>query len=87
MRVETQSFVLNFQNRVREASVKNCQIVSPMDCTVVIVVSFVVVVDYIIMQFGRIGADSFSLDFKFPMTAVTAFAIALTSLDSKLACE
>ena len=40
-----------------------------------------------IMQFGRISEDSFTMDFSFPMSAVQAFAVALSSFDSKLACE
>lgn len=44
-------------------------------------------VDYIVMQFGRTGPDHFTMDFKYPMCLVQAFAIALTSFDAKLACE
>ena len=43
--------------------------------------------DYIVIQFGRISDDLFTLDYSFPMCAVQAFAIALSSFDSKLACE
>ncbi|KAI9014152.1 hypothetical protein DFJ74DRAFT_681522 [Hyaloraphidium curvatum] len=72
---ETQSYVLNFNGRVTLASVKNFQIVHDND------------LDYILLQFGRIPEDSFTLDFQYPMSAVTAFGIALTSFDAKLACE
>ncbi|KAI9352209.1 king tubby 1-like protein [Obelidium mucronatum] len=72
---ETESFVLNFSNRVTMASVKNFQIVHDHD------------LDYIIMQFGRIASDKFTMDYRYPMTAVQAFGIALTSFDAKLACE
>lgn len=44
-------------------------------------------VDYIVMQFGRIADDIFTLDYKYPMCAVQAFAIALSSFDGKIACE
>jgi hypothetical protein len=44
-------------------------------------------VDYILMQFGRIERDSFTMDYKFPMCLLQAFSIALTSFDAKLACE
>ncbi len=44
-------------------------------------------VDYIVMQFGRIADDIFTLDFNYPMCAVQAFAIALSSFDGKIACE
>ncbi|GAB6029653.1 Tubby- protein 3 [Chamberlinius hualienensis] len=72
---DTQSYVLNFQGRVTQASVKNFQIVHDND------------VDYIVMQFGRVAEDVFTMDFKYPMCALQAFAIALSSFDSKLACE
>lgn len=44
-------------------------------------------VDYIVMQFGRVAEDVFTLDFNYPLCAVQAFGIALSSFDSKLACE
>lgn len=72
---ETQSYVLNFHGRVTHASVKNFQIVHDSDP------------DYIVMQFGRVDADVFSMDYRYPLCAVQAFAIALSSFDGKLACE
>ncbi|XP_049434912.1 tubby-related protein 1-like [Epinephelus fuscoguttatus] len=72
---ETASHVLNFNGRVTQASIKNFQIVHSKD------------VDYIVMQFGRIADDIFTLDFNYPMCAVQAFAIALSSFDGKIACE
>jgi len=72
---ETQSYVLNFHGRVTQASVKNFQIVHESDT------------DYIIMQFGRVAEDIFTMDYRYPMCAVQAFGVALSSFDSKLACE
>ncbi|XP_051891068.1 tubby protein homolog [Pristis pectinata] len=72
---ETQSYVLNFHGRVTHASVKNFQIVHENDA------------DYIVMQFGRVADDAFTMDYSYPMCAVQAFAIALSSFDGKLACE
>uniref|UniRef100_A0A1A7Z4R8 Tubby-like protein n=3 Tax=Iconisemion striatum TaxID=60296 RepID=A0A1A7Z4R8_9TELE len=72
---DTQSYVLNFHGRVTQASVKNFQIVHDNDP------------DYIVMQFGRIAEDVFTLDYNYPMCALQAFAIGLSSFDSKLACE
>ncbi|KAM4613917.1 tubby-related protein 3-like [Polymixia lowei] len=72
---ETASHVLNFNGRVTQASIKNFQIVHSKD------------LDYIVMQFGRIADDIFTLDFNYPMCAVQAFAIALSSFDGKIACE
>ncbi|KAF0347940.1 Tub-domain-containing protein [Gigaspora margarita] len=72
---ETQSYVLNFNGRVTMASVKNFQIVHDND------------LDYIIMQFGRVTEETFTMDFMYPMCPLQAFSIALTSFDAKLACE
>ena len=71
--IELGSFVLNFGGRVSVASVKNFQLCDPNDQ------------DYIMLQFGRIqGRHSFTMDFQYPLTAVQAFAIAISSLQSKI---
>ncbi|XP_077355937.1 tubby-related protein 3 isoform X2 [Festucalex cinctus] len=72
---DTQSYVLNFHGRVTQASIKNFQIVHDNDP------------EYIVMQFGRVAEDIFTLDYNYPMCALQAFAIGLSSLDHKLACE
>uniref|UniRef100_A0A8C3W0X4 Tubby-like protein n=1 Tax=Catagonus wagneri TaxID=51154 RepID=A0A8C3W0X4_9CETA len=72
---DTQSYVLNFHGRVTQASVKNFQIIHSNDP------------DYIVMQFGRVAEDVFTMDYNYPLCALQAFAIALSSFDSKLACE
>lgn len=72
---DTQSYVLNFHGRVTQASVKNFQVVHDSD------------VDYVVMQFGRVAEDVFTMDYRFPLCTLQAFAIALSSFDSKLACE
>ena len=51
------------------------------------IVNYMISVDYIVMQFGRVAEDVFTMDFNYPMCAVQAFGIALSSFDSKLACE
>ncbi|UJR21720.1 hypothetical protein I4U23_024797 [Adineta vaga] len=72
---ETQSYVLNFHGRVTQASVKNFQVVHDDDQ------------EYVCMQFGRVSDDVFTCDYKYPLCAVQAFGIALSSFDGKLACE
>ncbi|KAM4650887.1 tubby protein homolog [Discoglossus pictus] len=72
---ETQSYVLNFHGRVTQASVKNFQIIYADDP------------EYIVMQFGRVAEDVFTMDFRYPMCALQAFSVCLSSFDSKLACE
>lgn len=67
------AFVLNFGGRVSVASVKNFQLCDRNDH------------DYVMLQFGRIqGRHSFTMDFQYPLTAVQAFAIAISSLQSKI---
>lgn len=71
--VELGSFVLNFGGRVSVASVKNFQLCDRNDQ------------DHIMLQFGRIeGRHSFTMDFQYPLTGVQAFAIAISSLQSKI---
>ncbi|KAK9404416.1 tubby-related protein 1-like [Crotalus adamanteus] len=43
--------------------------------------------EYIVLQFGRVADDVFTMDYNYPLCAVQAFAIALSSFDGKLACE
>lgn len=41
----------------------------------------------IVMQFGRISNHEFTCDVTYPLSILQAFSIALSSFDSKLACE
>ncbi|OLP75701.1 Tubby-related protein 1 [Symbiodinium microadriaticum] len=69
------AFVLNFNKRVTQASVKNFQLTTSDDP------------DTVFLQFGRVGKDVFNMDFKFPFSPFQAFAICLSSFDYKLCCE
>ncbi|KAM6154411.1 tubby-related protein 2 [Erethizon dorsatum] len=71
---ETEAFVLNFHGRVTRASVKNFQIIYPNKP------------DKVVLQFGRVAPDTFTMDFCFPLCPLQAFAICLSSFDGKLAC-
>ena len=68
----SKGFTLPFSERVKEASVKNFLIVQN---------------DNVICEFGKSGNDEYILDFVSPFTPLTAFALALSSLDFKLCCE
>ncbi|XP_058385785.1 tubby-related protein 2 [Diceros bicornis minor] len=72
---ESGAYVLDFHGRVTRASVKNFQIVHPDDP------------NYLVLQFGRVDPDTFTMDFRFPLCPLQAFAICLSSFDGKLACE
>lgn len=69
------AYCLNFGGRVTQASVKNMQLVSHDNP------------DRVIVQFGRVGAEEFTLDYAFPVTPLQAFLVALSALDPKLGCE
>src|SRR5262249_52765141 len=58
---------LNFHGRVTVASVKNFQLVSAVDC------------EKVVLQFGKVGKDLFTMDYRYPISAFQAFAICLTS--------
>jgi len=69
------AFVLNFNRRVTQASVKNFQLTNSEDP------------DMVYLQFGRVGKDVFNMDFQYPFSPYQAFAICLSSFDYKLCCE
>mmetsp|Transcript_53225 Transcript_53225/g.142390 ORF Transcript_53225/g.142390 Transcript_53225/m.142390 type:complete len:463 (-) Transcript_53225:223-1611(-) len=69
------AFVLNFNKRVTQASVKNFQLTNHEDP------------DTVYLQFGRVGKDVFNMDFRHPFSPFQAFAICLSSFDYKLCCE
>lgn len=69
------SYVLNFNKRVNLASVKNFQLVKPNN------------EEEIFLQFGKSSNDEFIMDVQWPMSLFQAFAICLSSFDSKIACD
>ncbi|XP_052156858.1 tubby-like F-box protein 3 [Oryza glaberrima] len=88
---QLQCWCLNFRGRVTIASVKNFQLVAapspppagaptpsqpgPADP------------EKVILQFGKVARDMFTMDYRYPLSAFQAFAICLSSFDTKLACE
>lgn len=50
-------------------------------------IELLIAADYIVMQFGRISDETFTMDFRYPLSALQAFGIAMTSFHGKLACE
>ncbi|WVZ68051.1 hypothetical protein U9M48_017041 [Paspalum notatum var. saurae] len=88
---QLQCWCLNFRGRVTIASVKNFQLIAtttpppagaptpsqpaPSDP------------DKVILQFGKVARDMFTMDYRYPLSAFQAFAICLSSFDTKLACE
>ncbi|KAL3531418.1 hypothetical protein ACH5RR_010740 [Cinchona calisaya] len=79
---QLQCWCLNFSGRVTVASVKNFQLVASLDSGVGGQEQ-----DNVIIQFGKVGKDVFTMDYKYPISAFQAFAICLSSFDTKIACE
>ena len=69
---EAGAYVLNFIGHLTMASVKNFQLLNGEDQ---------------VLQFGRVGKDEFSMDVKWPLSLFQAFAVCLSSFDSKLGCD
>ncbi|XP_011044079.1 PREDICTED: tubby-like F-box protein 7 isoform X2 [Populus euphratica] len=77
-----QCWCLNFHGRVTVASVKNFQLVATMDQSQP---GGRGDEDTVLLQFGKVGDDAFTMDYRSPLSAFQAFAICLTSFGTKLA--
>ncbi|CAH9146989.1 unnamed protein product [Cuscuta epithymum] len=85
---QLQCWCLNFKGRVTVASVKNFQLVAAIDPSNNNSNSIPAgEQEKVILQFGKIGKDIFTMDYCYPLSAFQAFAICLSSFDTKLACE
>lgn len=67
------TYALDFTNRVEESSVKNFQLINPLESR-----------SKVYLQFGRVDENNFSCDFGHPLSPYQAFCIALSSLDYKM---
>lgn len=81
---QLQCWCLNFRGRVTVASVKNFQLVAAVESSHNVAVEEQ---EKVILQFGKIGKDIFTMDYCYPLSAYQAFAICLSSFDTKPACE
>lgn len=81
---QLQCWCLNFRGRVTVASVKNFQLVAAVDPSQNVPASEQ---EKVILQFGKIGKDIFTMDYRYPLSAFQAFAICLSSFDTKPVCE
>ncbi|MBA0557774.1 hypothetical protein Golob_014818 [Gossypium lobatum] len=79
---QLQCWCLNFHGRVTVASVKNFQLVASPENGPAGPEH-----EKIILQFGKVGKDLFTMDYRYPISAFQAFAICLSSFDTKIACE
>ncbi|EEC79689.1 hypothetical protein OsI_20962 [Oryza sativa Indica Group] len=79
-----QCWCLNFHGRVTVASVKNFQLVATADPSHPDSVGDE---ETVILQFGKVDSNIFTMDYRQPLSAFQAFAICLSSFGTKLACE
>ncbi|KAL2944530.1 Tubby-like F-box protein 7 [Bienertia sinuspersici] len=79
-----QCWCLNFHGRVTVASVKNFQLIATVDQSQP---GGKGDEEVVLLQFGKVGDDTFTMDYRQPLSAFQAFAICLTSFGTKLACE
>ncbi|KAG2309751.1 hypothetical protein Bca52824_029499 [Brassica carinata] len=79
---QLQCWCLNFNGRVTVASVKNFQLVAAPENGPAGPEH-----ENVILQFGKVGKDVFTMDFQYPISAFQAFTICLSSFDTKIACE
>lgn len=79
---QLQCWCLNFRGRVTVASVKNFQLVASEENGPAGQEH-----DKVILQFGKVGKDLFTMDYRYPISAFQAYAICLSSFDTKIACE
>ncbi|KAL3504482.1 hypothetical protein ACH5RR_034323 [Cinchona calisaya] len=89
---QLQCWCLNFRGRVTVASVKNFQLIAATQPAAAGPTPAQPAQsgsdhDKIILQFGKVGKDMFTMDYRYPLSAFQAFAICLSSFDTKLACE
>lgn len=66
--------MLNFNKRVEVGSMKNFQLIEYGN-------------EELFLQFGKINESTYAMDFQYPLSPFQAFAICLSSLATKIACE
>ncbi|XP_062019362.1 tubby-like F-box protein 5 [Rosa rugosa] len=81
---QLQCWCLNFRGRVTVASVKNFQLVAAAEPSQNVSEAEQ---EKVILQFGKIGKDIFTMDYRYPLSTFQAFAICLSCFDTKPACE
>lgn len=72
---QTNTFNLNFNGRVTMPSVRNFQVIHPLEPA------------YITLTFGKVSENTYILDFSHPWSILFAFCLGLTSLDHKFGCN
>ncbi|KAK6141313.1 hypothetical protein DH2020_024949 [Rehmannia glutinosa] len=84
---QLQCWCLNFNGRVTVASVKNFQLIASRESGAGPAGGQEQQQENVVLQFGKVGKDIFTMDYQYPISAFQAFAICLSSFDTKIACE
>ncbi|KAE8690492.1 Tubby-like F-box protein 11 [Hibiscus syriacus] len=79
---QLQCWCLKFYGRVTDTSVKNFQLVASPENGPTGPEH-----EKIILQFGKVGKDLFTMDYRYPISAFQAFSVGLSSFDTKIACK
>ncbi|CAA2976493.1 tubby-like F-box 3 [Olea europaea subsp. europaea] len=79
---QLQCWCLNFNGRVTVFSVKNFQLVASVENG-----ASGKELEDVILQFRKVGKDVFTMDYQYPISTFQAFAICLSSFDTRAACE
>ncbi|KAJ9543303.1 hypothetical protein OSB04_023010 [Centaurea solstitialis] len=75
---------LNFNGRVTVASAKNFQLVAPVENGSG---GGGWEHENVVLQFGKVGKDAFTMHYGYPISAFQAFVICLSRFDTKITCE
>ena len=70
------AYQLNFGGRVTCPSIKNFQLYDVRDPR-----------QETVVQFGKVSEDRFVLDFRYPVSVMQAFCMALSTFDGKMMCD
>lgn len=79
---QLQSWCLNFNGRVTVASVKNFQLMVSSEGGPARHKA-----EKLILQFGKIENNLFTMDYRYPLSAFQAFSICLSSFDPRFNCD
>ncbi|XP_050369274.1 tubby-like F-box protein 3 [Argentina anserina] len=80
---QLQCWCLNFNERVTGGSVMNFQLVASPEEGITDDAEN----ENVILEFGKVGEDLYTMDYQYPISAFQAFAICLSSFDTNIACE
>jgi tubby-related protein 1 len=93
--LEAKMHILQFSgNSVVKPSIKNFQMIIETGTRKLLYIRLIDFFKYmfnideeVVMQFGRVNKDTFTCDYRYPLSAIQAFGIALSSFEGGIARE